>query len=278
MKPAILATMVVCMSLISVPFISTIASADQTEIIVYGPTAVSYNCTVPTYFMGIQIGGVLGPGYAKKLDGVNALMIEGSWYRTRNFTSTDIANYGDDYANRTNFPPNNATIDWVMAIAVAYVNVGTYASVTISLEANLSTVISKNAYITATYPLPLYFPVTDYYDWTPAVLKNQTLISTKLTLTNVQNGDLLAVDYLGLDYKWHYNGTSPPSGPGYNFPGLTLNFSAIFGIVGFMGMIGSLPVAVWYYRQNGGSRIEVAVYALIAFVIFFALFLVGGAG
>ena len=260
-------------------FAPSVASADIYPNWVYGPTAVNYNCTAPTYFMGIQIGGVLGPGYAKKLDGVNALVIEGSWLRTSNFTSTDVAQYWEPYSNRTDFPPNNATIDWVCIELISYVTPGSQSSIHLTLEKNISGVITniigEFSFMGMTSPTAHQFDVTDYYDWTPAVLNNHSLISTKLSVTMVIGGSLLAVDYLGLNYRWHYNGTSPPSEPGYNFPGLTLNFSYIFGIVGFMGMIGTLPVAVWYYRQTERSRIEVAVYALIFFCIFFALFTAG---
>lgn len=280
MRPAIIGTMIVCMSFLSVPFISIMASADQYADWVFGPTAISYDCTDPTYFMGLQIGGVMGPNYTTKLDGINALMIEGSWLRTWDFTSTDVAQYWDPYSNRTDFPPNNATIEWVAIEFVGYVAPGSQSSLHLRLDENVSGnlrhVIGEFSFMAMTFPTQHQFDVTNYYDWTPAVLNNHSLISANLSVSMVIGGSLLAVDYLGLNYRWYYNESAPPNPPsGPAFPKLTINISAIFGMVGFIGMIGTLPVAVWYYRQTERSRIEVAVYALIIFCIFFALFTVG---
>jgi hypothetical protein len=231
--------------------------------------------------MGVQIGGVMGPNYTTKMDGINALMIEGSWLRTWDFTSTDVADYRVPYANRTDFPLNNATIDWVYILAYVQVASGTIANFALTLDENLTgsitTVVSTNTYATSTYPTAITFDVTDHYDWTPAVLNNHTLISAKLTLTSVQDGSILGVDYLGLNYRWYYNETRPPAGPGPGpgFPALTINVPSLLGVIGFIGMIGALPIGVWYYRKTEGSRVRVAVFVFIAIIICYALFLAG---
>jgi hypothetical protein len=267
--------------LIMSPFLSQIASADEYSDWVFGPTAVHYDCTDPTYFMGIQNGGVVIPSCSKKLDGFNAVMIEGSWLRTWDFTSTDVADYRVPYANRTDFPPNNVSIDWVYVLAYVQIASGTIAQFALTLEenssGNVTTVISTNTYATSTYPTAITFDVTNHYDWTPSVLNNHTLISTKLTLTNVQGGSFLGVDYLGLNYRWYYNETRPPAGPGPGpgFPALTINVPSLLGVIGFIGMIGALPIGVWYYRKTEGSRVRVAVFVFIAIIICYALFLAG---
>jgi hypothetical protein len=239
--------------------------------IVTGPTADSYDNS---------LGNLVNPDNAQKLDYSYAWMYEGSWIRNQNFTSTDYAAYWAPWGNRTNFPSDSDNITNVQ-LYIVYFCVGqftlTLAFQTQNLDGTWTTIGGLSYINVGPYGYHIWreahVDVTTATDWTPELLKNSTS-AVNMTVTYASGGSTILVDYIGLSYSWAINPANPPSNP--IFPGLTFNPSAMLGMVGFVGMIGTLPVAVWYYRRTEGSRIEVAVYALIIFLIFSALLIAGG--
>jgi len=236
---------------------------------VSGPTADSY---------ANSLGNLVYPYKAQKLDHSYSWMYDGSWIRNENFTSTDVAEYWAPYENRTTFPANDDTILDVKFYCVYFcVDLITFKmTFQTQNESGSWSDFGPAKYFTVGpyanhYWREASYDITWYQSWTPSLLVNSTS-AVNLTVTN-GGGSVILIDYFGLQYTW--NETYETEHNWYNFPKISLNLGAIFGILGFIGMIGALPIGVWYYRRTEGNRIQTAVYIFLGFILCYVLFLVG---
>lgn len=85
------------------------------------------------------------------------------------------------------------------------------------------------------------------------------------------------MDYLGIYCLW--SGPDPeeyeivlPGEEGAGGPFTTPDVIGLMGMTGFIGMIGVPAASIWFFKQDGGSKIYAAVTALVAFTVCFGLF------
>jgi hypothetical protein len=119
------------------------------------------------------------------------------------------------------------------------------------------------------------YRVTNLETWTPAMVKSHSLY-TFITSTDASTVySSLQVDYVGIMYNWTA-GPTDYEGSDFIPPGTAqLGFISpigMIGLFGFIGMIATPVAAVWFYRNNGGSKIYFGVMALVTFTVCFGFF------
>jgi hypothetical protein len=110
---------------------------------------------------------------------------------------------------------------------------------------------------------------TSYETWTPSLVKSW---DTYVRMSSDDTYGSLLIDYIGLEYGWYAPNVSLPGGSS-NLSVSPISVTGIFGTVGFIGMVAIPGAAIWFYRRDGGSKIEAGVMALVAFILCFGLFL-----
>jgi len=248
-----------------------VSATAPTRTEVFGPTAAICNT------WGVDI---VGSGEGVRLDGYYAHMRgDFAYIRTSDYTLTNYVNYWTPWANRTAFPPANATFN-TLSIIVIYRNVLLVSS-DIKLEFsywNGTGLLIKNQAIHHISASLFVIPHIWEYNVTSFVPSlNITALTNHtghLSTYIVQYGaaSQLDVDYIGVAYNWTAAPVIPggPSSPSV----FSFNIIGIMGAFGFIGMIGVPAIAIWFYKHEGGTRIGIAVGALTGFVFCFALFLV----
>lgn len=124
--------------------------------------------------------------------------------------------------------------------------------------------------------------ITAQRAWTPSMVKSANLGASFSTLITIETGNFL-VDYLGFYYSY-----TVPYGGGYIPPGevppvtnetinpLTIPSPiALFGIIGFVGMIATPAAGIWFARRSDEPKMVIGIQVMIAFVVCFGLFLAG---
>jgi len=219
---------------------------------------------------------------AKKLDSSPAGLAEtASYVTTQNFVDPTYQNYWAPYSNRSAFPPGNATFLTISMITVLRCQV-TRSFTLGAIIGNGTPPWDLHNYIDvyyttqswSLYSYNLTIPFSDYgifEHWNTS----EIMITVRAGL--VAGGHCIYVDYVGLSYTWEYaneSGIGPggPGGPGTEFNVANLDVPGLMGIFGFVGMIGIPAASIWFFRQDGGSKIYAGVMALVAFTVCFGLF------
>jgi len=263
--------------LLAIPILPTVQGTGPAEIVrVFAPTA-AFEIT-----SGVTVGGF----YSMKLDGwVDGLSANGpaGYIQTYGFLMNNYANYWPPYGNRSNYPPDNATILSVSIIAIVRCQIPrpfqiymifwnghnyTYGTSPIYYPGWLDQLFSYN--VTATMIAQGAFPA-----WNATTLKEWSTGNLKVALIGGDpNVKPLYVDYLGLDYIWTNSTTPGGGGSETEFAVMNLDVTGIFGIFGFVGMIAVPAASIWFFRHDGGgSKIYIGIMALVVFTVCFCLFL-----
>jgi len=230
---------------------------------------------------------VTSPSEVMKLDGSPAALDAGAWVSTYGFTNPVYNNYWSPYSNRSNFPPSNATILSVSLIAIAHCSVTRWFQLSIICDVgpsheNRTTITSPSMYMELTahdHDLLYEFNITAGMASCGALGNWTTNWMTVYFITGQSFGTLLYVDYLGLNYTWVVAGGGGGGGGGAGGGSGTVgpvelpSLTGLIGLVGFIGMVGTPAAAIWFYRQEGGSKLFAGVTAMIGFVVFLGLFL-----
>ena len=209
---------------------------------------------------------------------------------TYDYTSPYYSHYWPPWNNRASFPPDNATIVSVHALVIMLIPTGRTANMAILVTSNASyTQLLYSGQFTHSNGLfhAYEYNMTTALDsfnhpvnWTAAVLKGgnpEVGYGVEITLRSPESGGApVYVDYIGLNYTWSVPaGSPPPSGGGGTNWGLVPMPSVlgIIGVIGFVGMVGIPAISIYFYRQEGGSKLGAGVVALIGFVVCFGLFM-----
>lgn len=214
------------------------------------------------------LGGVplpLGYGYATQ------------WVQTQSFTE-GVWNNANHTARDISLPPNTASISQVFIdLRWQPSNIPDY-KVGVSLDAGSTWLWDTfNSARTIGSNTSEAHNITSYATWTPQILKSSDLYVKILAYSyGVSPAVHCYLDYLGIYYTW--SGPDPPINetviPGGDVPGTysTPDVIGLMGMTGFIGMIGVPAASIWFFRQDGGSKIYAAVTALVAFTVCFGLF------
>jgi hypothetical protein len=212
-----------------------------------------------------------GADRAKKLDGLAIYLNPAGYVRTSDFTDPNYAEFLPFYGNRSDFPPGSAQILHVHLCWYAQGTALTQYIVYLQqvINGTYQTVFtSSTQWGTGSWN---YFElhVNETVAWTASMLTNSTMFRVSLLSFT---GHIL-VDYLGFRYLWT---EGPPEYPDDGDIGGTFampDVSGLFGMVGFIGMVGVPAASIWFFRRDGGSKIMIGVSALVAFTVCFGLFL-----
>ena len=172
-------------------------------------------------------------------------------------------------------PPDNATIISVSLVVVfqTYVPGG---EIFFSID-------DKGNWTVKTVPSTYYYyqvNVTADADWTPQILKsNETWVRGIFTCTA---STFYWVDYIGFIVHWlaPYGGGYdevyvPPEGFNYDFIYEGDGIVAMFGLVGFIGMIAVPAFAAWTFKKGTETnKIALVTQMLVVWMFCFAMFLV----
>ena len=174
-------------------------------------------------------------------------------------------------------PPDNATILSVSLVVVfqTYVPGG---QISFSID-------DKGNWTHKTVPSSYYnyqVNVTSYADWTPEILKsNETWVRGVFSCSS---GTFYHVDYIGFIVHWlaPYGGgfdevyvENPVPEFDYGFVYDGDGIVALFGVMGFVGMIGVPVFAAWSFKTGReGSKIALAVQMIVVETFCFTMFLV----
>lgn len=247
------------------------ARADKPIFTVFGPTAKD----------GDSSGESYGSTDPRKLDGLNNCFPGPGYVITTDFTSYSYSEYWNPYSNRTNFPSDNATIYSVHLLTVLYcppsrsfcMMLGIWNETTGFYDG-----VATSGWITGQgSPTRAYeYNVTTAISWNATILKNETYVS--VWFITLDSGSPIYVDYIGLNYTWQWNDTwSPPGGSATTAMSI-LSITGLLGIFGFGSMIAAPAVGIWFYRQDGGSKIITTIGVICMFTVGFALFMGSIAG
>lgn len=244
---------------------------------VYAPTADLKGWHDVLYGSGDQ---------AKKLDGLYAYVTGmGSYIQSQDFISTSYNNYWSPYSNRSAFPPNNATILGVSIMAVARCAVTKPFTLQIVYgdAPSIDSLLSPMFYATTTDQVFSYNITADMISegiitaWNASILKS-TISDEWFYVQLYSWADtgifVLYVDYVGISYIWCYpaGGEDTEFGDGESGVFTMPDVTGLMGMTGFIGMIGVPAASIWFFRQDGGSKIYAGLTALVAFTVCFGLF------
>jgi len=243
----------------------------------------------PTAYGMMVFGGYYGELNIKKLDNTPAAIgygVDNAYASTHYFENPSYQNYWAPYDNRSNFPPDNATILSVSMVAVIWCQVPRQFRLYMYLFNGTDETISYGNYENAAMAATLYsYNITTVTTWNATMLKadigdpQHGFLSPDFTLAfYVQlyggpTNKAVYIDYIGLDYIWTNSTTAGGGGSETDFAVMNLDVSGMMGIVGFIGMIGVPAASVWFFRRDGGSKIYFGVMALVAFTVCFGFFL-----
>jgi len=265
-------------SLLMAPAMPVARATDPDEVVrTFAPTAYGSSC----------YGGGYGPLKGKMLDRDPVplgLSIDGAFVATWGFQSTSYLNYWNPWQNRSNFPPNNASILSVSMIAIVWSQIARNFDLECRIEGPINTTsIQSPTYTTAPLGsegvLFSYNITSLYYNWTPTLVKSTAAQGQIGSLTIILSArqptnKVIYVDYVGLDYIWTNATTAGGGGPETEFGVMNLDVPGLMGIFGFVGMMAVPAASIWFFRHDGGgSKIYVGVMAFVAFTVCFGLFL-----
>jgi len=272
LSPILLSIILVLM--LAMPMVPTARATEPDEVVrVFGPTGIFY-------WSG---GVVFGTGSQAKLDANPiALSASGGFAQTGGFSSTSYVNYWSPWENRSNFPPNPATVLSVSIIAIAHSQCARPFTMTMDFWNGVNwTHFTTGTYYTPTTNIPaLYsYNVTQamidlgaFSAWNAAWLKESSNELTVSVVAWTPAAKALYIDYVGLDYIWT-NATTAGGGEGESELNVAnISVTGIMGIFGFVGMIAVPAASVWFYRRDGGSKIATAIIALVGFLVCFGMF------
>ncbi len=267
------------MAVVVFPMIATQPARATTPAVVtvFAPTA---------YYTGEFGPYSYGLNDAKKLDSSSITLLYGSVVFTWGFVSPYYSHYWSPYGNRSNFPPDNATIVSVHALAIMLISSGMMAKIGITAWNNSTEYdLQSPVYSHTTGMYVAYeYNMTSAFNWTPTILKSTAVggpNGLQLWVNVLGSTGTVFVDYLGLNYTWipAAGGGGGGAGGGGGGGGGTVGPIAlpgamgIIGMVGFIGMIGTPAISIWFYRHEGGSKLMAAVTALLGFTVCGGLFL-----
>jgi len=242
----------------------------------------------------------------------NGVNDDNAWRGQWRSTSWDFNNPGTDYSNlyhptdpawsavgffndslqwegwpAQNLPPDNATILYVYALVRVALDGSASDSrgLIISYATNETSEAVRTE--TATFHsvgaptiwggdpgwLTITCNITAYEGWTPAMLRsNETWVCVLIPDASTP---YFYIEYAGLYYAWYYPEAPPSGGDDEGIWELGSGSMLIFamGTIGFCGMIGVSPFAVWLWRREGGDKIHAFVMMVATFTVCFALFL-----
>lgn len=224
----------------------------------------------------------------------------GSYLLTRDFT----APVPEGYVGYTVYwPGSNATISAVYATACIAYNPDEGANRTfwMAYSVGISNVTFTAKAYSGTYTAEGYageywqfaymWNITDYETWTWDMVTSDTFW---LKLYSNNYGDSTAylyIDYLGLFVNYTQPGSAPPSEDWYTAPPSNYTFTpgiwytpagglyvGILGTFGFLGLVATPVVGVWFARHSSESRITIGVKVLAMMGFCGGLFLWAVAG
>jgi hypothetical protein len=224
------------------------------------------------------------------MDNSPAALMGGAGLGTWDFTQPYYVNYSPagypeiTYSNRSAFPPANASIEMVAMFAIvrcniprafqlsAQIRVGDYPPI----NSPVWTATTTDAYwgynLTGVLKAWGLLCANDTVNQTYGLLSISQLLHVWIWGDAYDYGRAIYVDYVGIVYFWHWNGTgfseSYPTGTEIGLP----DVSGMLGIFGFVGMIAVPAASIWFYRRDGGSKVATAIIALVAFLICFGMF------
>jgi len=254
-------------SLLVIPAIPSARATDPDEIVrVFAPTANGEGS------FGISYGWT----NSMKLDNTPiALMDDGGYVKTYHYVNPSYVNYWAPYDNRSNFPPDNATILSISMITILRCAAPRWFSLTMNFWNGTGWTYMYGGAYNAQMADTLYsVNVTALYDWNATHITDY--MSYVLSVVVVAGGGTthaIYIDYVGIDYIWTNATTAGGGDPETEFAVMNLDVSGMMGIVGFVGMIGVPAASIWFFRHDGGSKIYIGVMALVAFTVCFGFFL-----
>jgi len=173
-------------------------------------------------------------------------------------------------------PPDNATVISV-SLVVVFENYLPGGQISFSID-------DKATWTYETVPSTYYnyqVNVTEYANWTPEILKsNETWVRGVFSCAA---NTYYYADYIGFIVHWSapYGGggdafpTEPDGGFPYDFLYDGAGIVALFGVMGFVGMIGVPVFAAWSFKTGReGSKIALAVQMIVVETFCFTMFLV----
>lgn len=128
----------------------------------------------------------------------------------------------------------------------------------------------------ATFPSPytlVRVNITAFETWTPDLCLN---LAVRLKSTDLTDTPLWC-DYVGIYIVYAILATDPidppDEGTDYSWNGTSLSIMGAFGLIGALGLVACPAFAIHVWRQGGEDRIVRILYAVMAMVMFFALFI-----
>lgn len=266
MRPSVFVLPILIGLLLIIPAMPLVKATGPAEVVrVFAPTA----------YGGGNHGTIFGLLQAGKLDGSpEAIMDEGDWVRSNHFTNPSYVNYWTPYANRSNFPPNNATILSISMIAIVWCQIPRSFSLNLEFWNGTGYEYYYGGGWNAAWTAQLYtHNVTSDRNWTASDITDITNHTLSVSVTiGPTSTKAVYIDYVGIDYIWTNSTTSGGTGGESALNVVSIDVPGIMGIFGFVGMIAVPAASIWFYRRDGGSKVATAIIALVAFLICFGMF------
>ena len=280
---ALLIGSLLCVSMIAMPPVQ-----GEGTVVVVAPTALDYTCEKYANVSVVQY-----PSTAMEiLETPTAFAIlQASYAGPDEWVATGLYNSTEYYGDPMVFPPSNSTIGDVYLYAYACIDTITSSRtfyMQYAINESKSTIDAGTAIwhggaaawsniktATNVYPTFLAFAIdiTTNESWNASMLRDNIWVRL---YSDDHGSTKLYVDYVGLYYTWTYDEEPPEGGedPVGSFGLADFTIVSAFGMVGFIGLIALPPVAIWMWRNEGGSRLRAFVTLLIAGMFCFVLFYV----